>query len=93
MGRRYDTYHSADERELDPAEVAAALSAAGFAGIRIRYIDLTLIPSLFVLLRGPDAIFHICDAIDRLWCATPLARWASGFAVAAQKPGGLQVAG
>jgi 2-polyprenyl-3-methyl-5-hydroxy-6-metoxy-1,4-benzoquinol methylase len=91
MGSRYDTYHSADERELDPAEITAALSANGFEGISIRYIDLTLIPSLFVLTRGPDAIFRTCAAVDRLWCASPLARWASGFAVVARKPAAQRV--
>lgn len=90
LGRRYDTYHSADERELDPAEIAAALSATGFTGISVRYIDLTLIPLLFVLVRGPDAVFRLCSTVDRLWCASPLARWASGFAVVAHKPGAVR---
>lgn len=89
LGRRYDAYHSSDERELDPAELSAELTAAGFARPSIRFLDLTLIPSLFVLVRGPDAVFHLCDAVDRLWCASPLARWASGFAVAARKPSAL----
>jgi hypothetical protein len=85
LGNRYDTYHSRDERELDPAEVTTALSTAGFTGIAIRYIDLTLIPALYVLLHGPDVLLHACAVVDRLWCATPLAPWASGFSVLARK--------
>jgi hypothetical protein len=91
VGRRlmrgnYDKYHSRDERELDPAEVSRTLSAVGFTGITIRPIDLTLIPSLYVFLNGPQAIFRVCAIVDRLWCASPLAPWASGFSVLARKP-------
>jgi len=86
LGKRYDAYHTPDERELDPAELVRSLSAIGFTGIAIRYIDLTLIPALFALADGPDVLFHACAVVDRLWCATPLARWASGFATIARKP-------
>jgi len=85
MGRDYDKYHSRDERELDPAEMVSALSAAGFTDIAVRYIDLTLIPSLYVLLHGPDVLLRVCAIIDRLWCATPLAPWASGFSLVARR--------
>jgi len=84
--RRYAAYHSPDERELDPMELARALRATGFAPVSIRYVDVTLIPLLFLAPRGPDVLFHACAALDRLWCATPLAPWASGFAAAARKP-------
>lgn len=87
LGARYDTYHSRDERELDPQEVVDALGAAGFSGISVRYIDLTLIPALYFFARGPDAIQHACALLDRLWCASPLARWASGFSVLARRAG------
>jgi len=85
LGARYDTYHSPDERELDPAEVVDALTTAGFAGVTVRYIDLTLIPALYFFARGPDAIQYACALLDRLWCASPLARWASGFSVVARR--------
>ena len=86
LGRRgYDKYHSPDERELDPKEVAGALTASGFDEVSIRYIDLTLIPSLYISTRGPDLFFHASVAVDRLWCASPLAPWASGFSVLARK--------
>src|SRR5215475_7232403 len=60
LGAGYDKYHSRDERELDPAEITGALSAAGFTGIGVRYVDLTLIPALYFFSRGPDAIQHAC---------------------------------
>jgi 2-polyprenyl-3-methyl-5-hydroxy-6-metoxy-1,4-benzoquinol methylase len=85
LGQRYDTYHSRDERELDPAEIAAALTRAGFSRVAIRFIDLTLIPALYVWLRGPALPLYVCAALDRLWCASPLAPWASGFSVVARK--------
>jgi 2-polyprenyl-3-methyl-5-hydroxy-6-metoxy-1,4-benzoquinol methylase len=86
LGRRYDAYHSPDERELDPAEVVAALRRVGLTDVALRYIDTTLIPMLYAARSGPPALFHACTAFDRLWSASPLARWASGFAVVARKP-------
>lgn len=85
MGRKYDAYHSPDERELDPSEVRRALAAAGFTAIDIRYIDLTLIPSLYLSPRGPNWLFRACALVDRLWCASPAAAWASGFSATARK--------
>jgi hypothetical protein len=87
LGANYDKYHSRDERELDPVEVTDALTAAGFTGIAVRYIDLTLIPALYFFARGPDVIQQACALVDRLWCASPLAPWASGFSVVARKGG------
>jgi 2-polyprenyl-3-methyl-5-hydroxy-6-metoxy-1,4-benzoquinol methylase len=87
LGRRYDAYHSPDERELDPGEVVAALRAAGFVSVTLRYVDTTLIPMVYAARQGPAPLFHACAAFDRLWCASPLARWASGFSIVARKPG------
>jgi len=64
---------------------AAALTRAGFSRVAIRFIDLTLIPALYVWLRGPALPLYVCAALDRLWCASPLAPWASGFSVVARK--------
>jgi len=83
---QYDTYHSPDERELDPAEVTGAMQAAGLSVLRLRYIDTTLIPMLYAAMRGPAPLFYVCAAVDRVWCATPLARWASGFSIVARRP-------
>jgi len=80
LGARYDTYHTSDERELDPEQLLAEMRAAGFDDVTARYVDLTLIPASYVLRRGPDFLLHLCAAVDRFWCATPLAARASGFA-------------
>jgi SAM-dependent methyltransferase len=85
LGGSYDTYHSPDERELDPGEVMAAMRAAGLSGIMLRYIDATLIPMLYAAARGPAPLFYVCAAVDRLWRSSPLARWASGFSIVARK--------
>lgn len=87
LGANYDKYHSRDERELDPAEIEQALTTAGFTGISIRYIDVTLIPALYFFQRGPSLIMHACAWFDRLWSRSPLARWASGFSVVARRAG------
>lgn len=85
LGRRYDRYHTPDERELDPDELAQQLREAGFASVAIRHVDLALIPSCFLLARGPGWPLPLAARLDRLWCATPLARWSSGFAAIARR--------
>lgn len=85
MGERYHAYHTPDERELDPHELARALRAAGFTDVAIRHVDLTLIPACYVLRRGPALALRLAALVDRLWCATPLARWSSGFAALARR--------
>jgi 2-polyprenyl-3-methyl-5-hydroxy-6-metoxy-1,4-benzoquinol methylase len=85
LGTRYHRYHSADERELDPDELTAQLHAAGFGAVEIGWIDLTLIPGQYVFPRAPAALMHAFAALDRVFCATPLARWASSFTVFATR--------
>jgi SAM-dependent methyltransferase len=81
----YDHYHSPDERELDPAEIESLLRRTGFDDVRIGYIDLTLIPALYILANGPGWPLHACAAVDWLWCRLPVARWASGFTTFARR--------
>lgn len=88
LGSRYDRYHSPDERELVPGEIEAALRGAGFASVRIGWIDLTLIPAQYLLPRAPGWLMLPCAWLDRLFCASPLAPWASGFTVFATRGGG-----
>jgi cyclopropane fatty-acyl-phospholipid synthase-like methyltransferase len=85
MGENYDTYHSPDERELDPEQLRAALREVGFAEVQITPIDLTLIPALYMLAKKPGWPLHLCALADRIWCASPFAKWASGFAAVAHK--------
>jgi SAM-dependent methyltransferase len=81
----YDRYHSPDERELDPAELDSLLRQAGFESVQIDYIDLTLIPALYILAKGPGWPHYACAAADWLWCRLPLAHLASGFTVFARR--------
>jgi SAM-dependent methyltransferase len=85
LGAKYDKFHSPDERELVPGDLTAKLRAAGFGSVQIGYIDLTLIPALFVLTKGPGVPFHLCGAIDWIWCHSPFAPWSSGFYASARK--------
>lgn len=81
----YDKYHTPDERELVPGEIATLLKDAGFRRVRIGYIDVTLIPSYFVVTKGPGAPFYLARAFDWAWCHSPVAKWASGFYASARK--------
>jgi SAM-dependent methyltransferase len=87
LGARYDAYHSPDERELDADELRARLLGAGFARVETIPIDLTLLPAMYLLARKPGWPLYACAAVDRLWCATPLGRWASGFAAISRRAG------
>jgi SAM-dependent methyltransferase len=85
LGSHYDHYHSADERELDPVAIAKELRTAGFASVKIGWIDWTLIPIQYLFPNGPDWLMWPCSWMDRVLCATPLARWASGFTTFASR--------
>ena len=85
LGARYGRYHSPDERELDAGEVALQLRAAGFESARIDWIDVALIPGHYLFPRAPGFVMRLFALADRVWCATPLARWASGFTAFARR--------
>jgi 2-polyprenyl-3-methyl-5-hydroxy-6-metoxy-1,4-benzoquinol methylase len=87
LGGRYDAYHSPDERELDAVDLRARLLAAGFANAAILPIDLTLLPATYLLAKRPGWPLYACAALDRLFCGSPLGRWASGFAAIARRAG------
>ena len=87
LGARYDRYHSPDERELDPEVVAGQLQSAGFPAVRIGWIDLSLIPGHYLFPGAPRWLMSSFAGLDRVFCATPLARWASGFTLFAARAG------
>ena len=87
LGSKYHAYHTPDERELDPDLTRQQLRDAGLASVALRHVDLTLIPASYVLKRGPAFALHALSWIDRVWCATPLAPWASGFAAWGRRAG------
>jgi high affinity sulfate transporter 1 len=85
MGKRYHSFHTPDERELDPDELGQQLRTAGFADVAIRHVDLTLTATCFLLRRGWNPLVRLGALVDRAWCASPLARWSSGFAAVARR--------
>lgn len=85
LGSRYHDYHTPDERELDPDQLSDSLRSAGFAQVEIVPIDLTVIPAMYMLATRPGWILHVCAWVDRIFCASPLRRWASGFAAISRK--------
>lgn len=88
LGDRYDHYHSPDERELDPRELRDLLVDLGLTGVRVRGIDVTILPLGYMFPRGPHWPMHLCAWFDAGWCATPLERWASGFFAVSRRPAG-----
>jgi SAM-dependent methyltransferase len=88
LGGSYDRYHSPDERELDPRELRDLLAGLAMEDVRVKGIDVTILPLGYLFPRGPHWPMHLCAWFDRLWCATPLERWASGFFAAARRPSG-----
>jgi SAM-dependent methyltransferase len=89
-GNKRSRFHSPDERELDPVELAWQFHRAGFEDVVIGYIDLTLIPGLFLFSRGPAWPMKLLLWVDWLWCHSPLAPWASGLYASARRAKGGQ---
>lgn len=80
----YQRYHSPDERELDPAALAALAEAAGLSRPVIFYTDYFLGPLAWLAPRTPDALGAVLEAIDNLALRIPLLRrYASSFSVRA----------
>jgi 2-polyprenyl-3-methyl-5-hydroxy-6-metoxy-1,4-benzoquinol methylase len=85
LREKYHRYHSPDERELAPSEIEALCRTVGFRDVKIGYIDVTLIPSVYVVPRKLDWFHYPCLWTDWLWCHSPAARFASGFTTCAWK--------
>lgn len=85
LGQHYGHYHTPDELELDPAELAGCLKHVGFKNIHVGSIDLTLNPGLFILAKWPALLMYPMLWADWLWCHSPLAPWGSGFYVSANR--------
>jgi cyclopropane fatty-acyl-phospholipid synthase-like methyltransferase len=81
LGRRYDTYHSPDERELDPHRLKKLVEKAGFEEVELYWIDASLIPASYIFRNGPDWALSVCGKVDTIWCRSPLGPWCSGFAL------------
>lgn len=81
LGSRYDTFHTEDERELDPDSVRQMFLEAGFDRAEIRYMDFSLNPATQIFPDASAWVMRGFTLIDRAWCALPVARWASGFAI------------
>ncbi len=45
------------------------------------HMNLSLILEMQMLPNAPRGIMRTLDLVDRPWCAGPIARWGSGFAV------------
>lgn len=83
----YERYHSQDERELDPAALAAAAAAAGFSPASIAYTDYFLGPLAWLAPGTPRWLGAPLEAADNLALQVPLLRrYASSFSLLAHAP-------
>jgi SAM-dependent methyltransferase len=83
----YDRYHSPDERELDPAGLAAIAATAGFSQAAIAYTDYFLGPLAWLAPGTPRALAAALAALDDLMLSVPLLRrYASSFSLLAHAP-------
>jgi SAM-dependent methyltransferase len=81
----YERYHSPDERELDPARLAALAVEAGFAPPAIGYVDYFLGPLAWLAPATPRWLAAPLGALDGLALRLPLARrYASSFSLLAR---------
>jgi len=85
MGKKYDSFHSPDEHEMNPGQTAATVRESGFTDVAITWTDFTLIPSLFIFKNGPNWPLHIAKWVDDLLYYTPLRPKASAFSLSAIK--------
>lgn len=80
----YERYHSPDERELDPAALAALAAEAGFAPPAIGYTDYFLGPLAWLAPATPRWLAAPLAALDGLALRLPVARrYASSFSLLA----------
>lgn len=86
LRENYDKYHTPDERELDPEELKNVLGKLGFNNIKIEYIDLTLIPFVYMFPKGFKWLMYFSLVIDRLWSKGPFLNLGSGFSQICWKP-------
>jgi SAM-dependent methyltransferase len=81
----YQRYHSPDERELDPAALAALALEAGFAPPAIGYTDYFLGPLAWLAPATPRWLTAPLAALDGLALRLPLVRrYASSFSLLAR---------
>jgi len=81
----YDRYHSPDERELDPAALAALAVQAGFSRPAIGYVDYFLGPLAWLAPGTPRWLAPALGALDGLALRVPLMRcYASSFSLLAR---------
>lgn len=78
--------HTEDEVALDPVETTREFRQAGFVDLRTDYVDVIGGPLPWLLASRSPLLWRVIFAIDRLWLATPLRRWASQFAVVGRRP-------
>jgi SAM-dependent methyltransferase len=85
LGSGYHKFHSPDEVEMHPKELTPKLKAAGYQSVKVGYTHFCLLPALYIFDRQPGWFMYPFYWFDALWCASPLARFASEFTVVGRK--------
>jgi len=82
--KRYERYHSPEERELDPEVLAGMFIQAGFDAPLIGYDDYFLGPLAWLAPGAPARLAGPLEALDNLALGVPLVRrYASSFSLCA----------
>lgn len=85
MGSTYHRFHSPEEQELRPEELARSVTLAGFRDVSIGPIDFTLLPAAYIFPTAPPLSMHLFALVDRILARDFLAHVASGFILWARK--------
>jgi SAM-dependent methyltransferase len=88
FSRKYQQYHSPDERELDAAQLVHLYRAAGFDAVAVHYNDFFLGPFSWLFPTCPAVLVRPLTAVESLLLEVPgLRNTASSFCIVARKPG------
>lgn len=86
FAKKYDKYHSPDERELDIKSLTQSLRKAGFKQIIVKYPDYFIGPLAWLFPNIPNFLVSPISFLDTLLSSIPVVNlFASSFSIIARK--------
>ncbi|MDQ3364489.1 MAG: class I SAM-dependent methyltransferase [Myxococcota bacterium] len=87
--KKYDRFHSPDERELDPEALLGVFRAAGYREIAVRHPDFFLNPLAWLFPKLPIPLVRLASTLDAFLATAPVVRsYSSSFSLVAVNPAG-----